>query len=218
MESVYLSEAVTIKDYDIKSVLVERNGVQRKVLQLEGLFQRANEPNRNNRVYTEKILRREAEKLQSGKIRNEGGLIGEMEHPVVEGSDSAALSRATRISYERACIMITELRMSGGDVVGRCEILHDANQLGSTVAAMVERGHYPGVSSRAVGSKPIMNERGHLVVNEDIQFVTWDVVSDPSVHNARLHQYVTEQYEKLQYEAKNAHKRSLWSVLEKVRK
>lgn len=213
MENVYLSEAVTIKDYDIKRVIVERNGVERRVLQLEGLFQRANEPNRNKRVYTEKVLRREVDKLQSTKIRNEGGLIGEMEHPVVEGSDASALNRATRISYERACIMITELRMSGNDVIGRCEILHDANQLGSTVAAMVERGHYPGVSSRAVGSKPTMNERGELMVNEDINFITWDVVSDPSVHNARLHQYLNEEYEKYNYELKNGYKRSLWSVL-----
>ena len=216
MQNVYLSEAVTIKDYDIKQVLVERNGIQRKVLQLEGLFQRAGEPNRNNRVYTEKVLRRECDKLQSTKIRNEGGLIGEMEHPVLEGSDNTALNRALRISYERACIMIQQLSMSGTDVIGKCEILHDANQLGSTVAAMVERGHYPGVSSRAVGSKPVMNEKGHLIVNEDINFITWDVVSDPSVHNARLHAYINEEIERYEYEKKNTFKRSLWNVLEKL--
>jgi hypothetical protein len=218
VQNIYLSEAVTIKDYDIKQVLVERNGVQRKVLQLEGLFQRAGEPNRNNRIYTEKVLRREADKLQNTKIRNEGGLIGEMEHPVLEGNDNSALNRALRISYERACIMIQDLRMTGSDIIGKCEILHDANQLGSTVAAMVERGHYPGVSSRAVGSKPVMNEKGHLIVNEDINFITWDVVSDPSVHNARLHAFINEEIERYEYEQKNTYKRSLWNVLENIGK
>ncbi len=46
MQSLYLSEAITIKDYDIKEVITERNGREYRTLQLEGLFQRAEEQNR----------------------------------------------------------------------------------------------------------------------------------------------------------------------------
>ena len=214
MESVYLSEAVVIKDHDIKEIIVENNGRERKVLQLEGLFQRANEKNRNGRIYPLPILEREANRLVSSKIRIEGGLIGEMEHPIVEASDPNAVTRATKILYERACIMIKDLRIMGEDIIGKCEILDDANQYGATLASMARRGHMAGISSRAVGSKPKLDSSGGLMVNDDIQFITWDIVSDPSVHNARLKAYISEEVQRIKHNG-NSYQRTLWSVFEK---
>ena len=214
MESIYLSEAVVIKDHEIKEIIVENNGRERRVLQLEGLFQRANEKNRNGRVYPLPILEREANRLVSSKIRVEGGLIGEMEHPIVEANDPGAVNRAIKILYERACIMIKDLRVIGEDIIGKCEILDDANQYGATLASMARRGHMAGISSRAVGSKPKLDSSGGLMVNDDIQFITWDIVSDPSVHNARLKAYISEEVQRMKYVG-DSYQRSLWNVLEK---
>jgi hypothetical protein len=214
MESIYLSEAVVIKDHDIKEIIVESNGRERKILQLEGLFQRANEKNRNGRVYPLPILEREASRLVGSKIKIEGGLIGEMEHPTIDPDDKNAINRATKILYERACIMIKDLRVIGEDIIGKCEILDDANQYGATLASMAKRGHMAGISSRAVGSKPKLDSNGSLMVNEDIQFITWDIVSDPSVHNARLKAFISEEVERMKHST-SGYQRSLWSVIEK---
>ena len=214
MESIYLSEAVVIKDHDIKEIIVESNGRERKVLQLEGLFQRADEKNRNGRIYPLVILERESKRLVSSKIKIEGGLIGEMEHPTLDPEDKNAINRATKILYERACIMIKDLKISGNDIIGKCEILDDANQYGATLASMARRGHMAGISSRAVGSKPKLDANGGLMVNEDIQFITWDIVSDPSVHNARLKAFISEEVQRIQHKFKG-YEKNLWNVLEK---
>ena len=190
MESIYLSEAVVIKDHELKEIIIESNGRERRVLQLEGLFQRANEKNRNGRVYPLPILEREASRLVSSKIKVEGGLIGEMEHPIIEANDPHAVSRAIKILY-------------------------DANQYGATLASMARRGHMAGISSRAVGSKPKLDSNGGLMVNEDIQFVTWDIVSDPSVHNARLKAFISEEVQRIQHLQKSGRTTNLWQVLEK---
>jgi hypothetical protein len=216
MESIYLSEAVVIKDHDIKEIIVESNGRERKILQLEGLFQRANEKNRNGRVYPLPILERESSRLVSSKIKIEGGLIGEMEHPTIDAEDKNAINRATKILYERACIMIKDLRVMGEDIIGKCEILDDANQYGATLASMARRGHMAGISSRAVGSKPKLDTNGGLMVNDDIQFITWDIVSDPSVHNARLKAFISEEVQRIQHESKTGRKTNLWQVLENL--
>jgi hypothetical protein len=215
MQSIYLSEAITLKDHDVKEVIVERNGMEVKILQLEGLFQRAEEENRNGRVYPLPILERENNKLLK-TISAQGGLIGEMEHPSIDPNDKNGIGRATKILYERGCVMIKDLKSGGRDVIGRCEILEDANQYGSTLASMVRRGLKPGISSRAVGSKPSMDRNGRLVVGEDINFITYDIVSDPSVYNARLSAMVSEEVERIQYETKNGYKRTLWSVCETI--
>jgi hypothetical protein len=215
MNNLYLSEAVVIKDHDFKEIIIESNGRERKAFQLEGLFQRANEPNKNNRVYSEDILRREASKLMSNVISREGGLIGEMEHPIVEANNPSSVNRAQQISYERGCIMIQDLKMSGRDIIGKCEILHEANTFGSTLLAMVSRGLKPGISSRAVGPKPTVTREGYMEVDPSIQFITWDIVSNPSVYNARLNAYVTESIEKEIAQSKVV-KRNLWQVLEKI--
>lgn len=214
MNSLYLSEAFVIKDHDVKEIITEVNGRERRVLQLEGLFGSAEKKNRNQRIYPLPILEREISKVKKEKILSEGGLIGELEHPVMKADDSSGLSRAKKIAYERACIAIKDLRFAGNDIIGRCEILEDANDCGRSVASIVRSGIRPGISSRAVGSKPSINEEGALVVADDLELITFDIVSDPSTYGARLNAMINEEVEKIQYEAKSAHKRTLWHVVE----
>lgn len=217
METVYLSEAIVFKDHDVKEIVTERNGREARILQLEGIFQEADTENRNGRVYPMPILERESNKLMKSKILAEGMLIGEMEHPQIDPTDKSQLNRASKVLYERGCIGIKNLSINGKNVIGRCEILEDANQLGSTLASMVRRGLKPGISSRAIGSRPSMDHEGRMVVGEDINFITFDCVSDPSVFNARLSAVMSEEFEMLK-SIKKVHKKLLWNVLEDISK
>ena len=188
--------------------------VKEKSFNQKDYFKELTKKNRNGRVYPLPILEREANRLVGSKIRVEGGLIGEMEHPSIDPDDKNAINRATKILYERACIMIKDLRISGDDIIGKCEILDDANQYGATLASMARRGHMAGISSRAVGSKPKLDSNGGLTVNEDIQFITWDIVSDPSVHNARLKAFISEEVQRIKHQG-SGYNKTLWSVVEK---
>jgi len=210
MNHVYLSEAYVIRDHDVKEVIQEINGRERRVLQLEGRFGMTEEINRNRRIYPKKILEREVRKVISDKIQGEGVLIGELEHPSA-GND---MSRVQRIAYERAAIGIKELRFNGNEILGKCEILEDANDCGRSVAAVVRAGGKPGISSRGFGSSPATNQKGELIVAEDYSLVTWDIVSDPSTYGARLNAALNEEYEMIVSESKK-YKKTLWQVLER---
>lgn len=211
MNHIYLSEAYVIRDHDVKEVIQEINGRERRVLQLEGRFGMAEAINRNKRRYPREILEREVKKVISEKIVGEGVLIGELEHPSA-GND---IGRVQRIAYERAAIGIKELRFSGNEILGRCEILEDANDCGRSVAAIVRAGGRPGISSRGFGSSPATNGRGELIVAEDYNLVTWDIVSDPSTFGARLNASLNEEYERI-VSAKKDISKTLWNVLENI--
>jgi len=213
MNQVYLSEAVVFKDLDVKQAIYEVNGIQKRVTLLEGLFQEAEKENRNHRCYPRPILERETMAMV-GRIKNEGGIIGEMEHPTVDAKDPAgAAQRASKVMYERSCIVIKEVKMAGNQVVGRAEIL-EGNPLGATLKSLVESGICPGISSRALGSKPTAGTNGMLIVPDDIKIVTYDIVSDPSTYNARLSAAINEEVEYYKHSAKG-YKKNLWNVIEK---
>ena len=213
MNQVYLSEAIVFKDLDVKQAIYEVNGIQKRVTLLEGLFQEAEKENRNHRCYPRPILERETNVMAS-RIKTEGGIIGEMEHPHVDPKDPAnAAQRASKVMYERSCIVIKDVKMSGNQVVGTAEIL-EGNQLGATLKSLVESGICPGISSRALGSKPTPGPNGTLIVPDDIKIVTYDIVSDPSTYNARLSAAINEEIEYYRHQTKGYNK-NLWHVIEK---
>jgi hypothetical protein len=217
MDHIYLSEAFVIKDHDVKEIIQEINGRERRVLQLEGRFGMMEEINRNKRIYPRPVLEREVKKVTKDKIHGEGILIGELEHPVVSKDEANAMGRVQRIAYERAAIGIKDLRISGNEILGRCEILEDANDCGRSVASIVRAGGKPGISSRGFGSSPSANSRGELVVAEDYNLVTFDIVSDPSTYGARLNAFLNEEYERA-INLKKDHSKTLWNVLSDIRK
>ena len=78
---------------------------------------------------------------------------------------------------------------------------------------MVESGICPGISSRALGSKPTAGSNGMLIVPDDIKIVTYDIVSDPSTYNARLSAAINEEVEYYKHSNKG-YKKNLWHVIE----
>lgn len=206
---VYYSECLYHDKLSLKQAFVEDEKGKRPVWLLEGEFQSIYK-NKNRRVYSEAIIKRENERLNN-KIREAGGLLCECDHPLVDPGSPTAIPRLQRVLLERACMIVREpMEFDGQRVYGKAEILDDDQQLGHKIMSIVNRGLKVGISSRALGGKA--NVVGDtFYVPEDIRFVTYDAVTDPSNHNSRLEAIMEEELWNLKQA--NKHERKLWQVL-----
>lgn len=138
------------------------------VMKVRGVFQRADEQNKNGRVYTKELLMREMAKLQDS-IDNRR-LVGELDHP---SHDAVKLSQVSHL--------ITKLDMKGNEVIGEAEVLD--TPMGKVAQALIKGGVQVGISSRGMGTLS-EGEDGRHYVNEDFRLITWDLVADPSTRGA----------------------------------
>ena len=91
--------------YIIENLQVLEESKANGTMVIEGVFQRAGQPNQNKRIYEKKILVREMDRLdESIKERR---LMGELDHP---SHDSVKLQNVSHL--------ITNLRMEGNDIIG----------------------------------------------------------------------------------------------------
>lgn len=148
----------------IKESLEKNNGI----LKLKGVIQRADAENQNGRIYPRDILLREIENYK--KLVVERRAHGELDHsdqPVVE------LKNVSHI--------ITDIWMEdNGDVIGEVEVLK--TPMGNILRTYIESNVTVGISSRALGS--VTNNGRADIVEDDLHFICWDFVSEPSTHGA----------------------------------
>ena len=163
-----ISEAA---DFNNVSTITEEKDGKREMF-IEGIFMQAEKKNRNGRIYPTEILKREIDKYNEAHIMSRTSL-GELNHPP-----------SPSINPERASHLITELKLVGTDYIGKAKVL--STPIGQIVRGLIEDGVQLGVSSRGLGSlkEGVGNYRGAKVVQQDYRFVTVDVVSDPSAHDA----------------------------------
>mgnify|MGYP003637072998 FL=1 len=136
-------------------------------MKIKGIFQRAESPNHNKRIYERTLLVREMKRLD--EAINERRLMGELDHPT---HDSVKLGNVSHL--------VTKLSMSGNEMIGEAEILN--TPCGQVAQALIKGGVKLGISSRGMGS---LTERGdYSLVNEDFKLVTFDLVADPSTKGA----------------------------------
>ena len=146
---------------------------------LDALFQKHSIENHNGRIYPKEILEREVEKFQQ-KIQ-ERRAYGELNHP----DDSV-------VDLGRVAMNIIELHWEQHSLVGKLEIITSegfrrtgiCSTMGDQAAYLLLNGLKIGISSRAVGS--VEQRFGKMVVGDDLELITWDLVSDPSTPNAWL--------------------------------
>lgn len=131
---------------------------------LSGIMMMSEVSNGNNRIYQKDELSRVVEEGMS-KIRNGHLILGELQHP-----DNIA------INLQNVSHAITEMRMDGNNVVGKMKLLNTPS--GNIARAIMEGGVRLGVSSRGTGS---VGNDGRV---SGFQFVTVDIVSQPSAPNA----------------------------------
>ena len=139
------------------------------VFEVEGVMQRANAKNQNDRIYKKKILMREVEKYMDEFVKN-GNAFGELDHP-----------ESPIVSLKNASHVVKDLYWDGDDLMGKVELLN--TPAGNIVKEIIKGGHTIGISSRGTGSVSQTNE-GHLQVQDDFELVCWDFVSNPSTHGA----------------------------------
>ena len=137
---------------------------------IEGIFMQAETKNRNGRVYPKQILQKEVGRYTKNYIDNKRA-FGELGHP-----------DGPTVNLERVSHMITELKESGNDFLGKAKIMD--TPYGKIVKNLIDEGARLGVSSRGMGSlKPLYN--GTQEVQKDFYLATAaDIVADPSAPKA----------------------------------
>ncbi len=145
-----------------------------KSLYLTGIFVQGGQKNHNGRVYPVEEIRSAVNTL-SEKIKQNGGVLGECDHP--EG---------LTINLDRVSHAITEMRMEGANGIGKLKLIDTDH--GTTIRKIIQAGVRLGVSSRGSGN---VDHRGYV---SDFEIITVDIVANPSAPDA----YPKAVYEALQ--------------------
>lgn len=133
-----------------------------------GVAQRANAKNGNGRIYPKKTLAREVENYRM--LINQNRAYGELDHP-----------EETVINLKNASHLVRDIWWQGDDVYVKLQILKNTPN-GKIVEGLIMDGGAIGLSSRGLGS---VNESGDtLIVEDDLQLICFDVVSEPSTSGA----------------------------------
>lgn len=158
----------------------EKNMANEGFLMFPAKLQEADTKNGNGRIYTEEVLRREIENYQ--KLVKESRALGECDHP----DDSV-------INLKNASHMVNRIWWDGSNVLGTIKVLK--TPAGDILRGLYESGVLFGFSSRAMGSlKESIGENGDTVqvVQDDLQLICFDAVSEPSAPGAYLMRENTE--------------------------
>jgi len=134
---------------------------------ITGTYMVAGEKNRNNRIYDINEMSKEVDRYNNEFVKNNRAL-GELEHP-----------QSATVNSERACHLITELRMEGNICRGKSKVL--STPLGEVLKSLIRDGVKVGVSSRALGE---LEEKGGVNHVKNMKLITVDVVADPSAPGA----------------------------------
>ena len=132
-----------------------------------GVMQKCNAENGNGRVYPRGVLQREIKNYD--KLVRERRALGELDHP-----DSSV------IELKNASHLVTDIWWDGDAVMGKIEVLDTPS--GQTLKSLADAKIKLGISSRGLGTT---NEsQGQTIVNDDIQLICFDIVSEPSTTGA----------------------------------
>ncbi len=153
----------------LENIQVLNEGKSGGPMKIRGVFQRADEANKNNRIYSKAILEREMQRL--GESIASRSLLGELDHPMQY--DNVKLSNVSHL--------VTKLEMKGSEMIGEAEIL--GTPAGQIIKSLIEGGVAVGISSRGSGSLS-EDAQGNKFVNEDFKLTTFDLVADPSTRGA----------------------------------
>tara|TARA_R100001163_G_C5060244_1_gene197031 strand:- start:158 stop:856 length:699 start_codon:yes stop_codon:yes gene_type:complete len=169
-----------ISPEDNKEIILEmKNDSFDGEIYMNAILQKYNTPNRNGRIYPEKILKRENDRYQD--IIKKGCAISELNHP-----------ESSLIDLDRASHIITETWWDGNRLVGKLKLLTSPAYIkegiiscvGDMAANLLRQGVTLGISSRGVGSLTKNGEYNE--VQDDFELICFDLVSSPSTPGSYL--------------------------------
>jgi len=165
-----------------EKIISEMKGIDfSEDITLYAVLQKFDTPNKNGRIYPERLLKREVEKYQN--VIGKGSALNELNHP------SSSLIDLDRVSH-----VITETWWDGKILMGKIKLLLSpgwkksgiVSTKGDQAAMLLMNGVTLGISSRGVGS--LKSEKGQNIVQEDFELVCFDLVSSPSTPGAYVFQ------------------------------
>jgi len=160
-----ITQAPIVEGLDF--LIEEGNKDKPASLYVTGIYMVADEKNRNNRIYSREEMQKEVNRYnEEFVIKNRA--LGELEHP-----------QSATVNSERACHLITELRMDDNIVRGKSKIL--STPLGKVMESLVRDGVKMGMSSRALGQ---LEDKGGVNYVKNMKLITIDAVADPSAPGA----------------------------------
>jgi len=150
-----------------------------KPFEFYAVLQKYNTPNRNGRIYPEKILKREADNYK--KMIEKGISLSELNHP-----------ESSLIDLDRVSHIITDVWWDGPILMGKLKLLtspgfHERGVVstkGDLAANYLRQGVTLGISSRGVGSLKKVGDQNE--VQDDFELICFDLVSSPSTPGAYL--------------------------------
>jgi len=161
-----------------------------KPFEFYAVLQKYNTPNRNGRIYPEKILKRESENYK--KLIQKGTALSELNHP-----------ESSLIDLDRVSHAITDIWWEGPVLLGKLKLLtspgfHErgiVSTKGDLAANFLRQGVTLGISSRGVGSLKKVGDQNE--VQDDFELICFDLVSSPSTPGAYL---FLDKNERMNYE------------------
>ena len=186
-----------------------------KPFEFYAVLQKYNTPNRNGRIYPERILKREVENYKKNYI-SKGTALSELNHP-----------ESSLIDLDRVSHIITEMWWDGHILLGKLKLLtspgfHErgiVSTKGDQAANLLRQGVTLGISSRGVGSLVKKGEQNE--VQEVFELICFDLVSSPSTPGAYLFQDMSDRHkyeEILQEEQLQKAERSTTKSLDLMKK
>jgi len=150
-----------------------------KPFEFYAVLQKYNTPNRNGRIYPERILKRESDNYK--KMIQKGTALSEKNHP-----------ESSLIDLDLVSNIITDIWWDGIILMGKLKLLtspgfHErgiVSTKGDQAALYLRQGVTLGISSRGVGSLKKVGEQNE--VQDDFELICFDLVSSPSTPGAYL--------------------------------
>jgi predicted RNA-binding Zn-ribbon protein involved in translation (DUF1610 family) len=157
------------------------------LLRIKAMVQRADEPNKNRRIYPYDILRRETETLNK---RAEGRKsVSLLDHPV---SMFVSIGEGERLWD--ACGRLCRTWMDGKECWGEFLVEVQDNAKGRHLYSLLKTGFIPGVSSRGTGNtRPEDKDKTTFdVICDDYRLHGYDFVCNESVDGAEIKTFTKE--------------------------
>jgi len=158
-----------LNDFTYDHDEVQKNIKENGKLVVTGVIQRADVLNQNGRIYPRDVLETQLENYR--RLVQDRRAVGELDHaddPVV--------------NLKNVSHVITDVWMEDdGTVKGRVEVLEDL-PMGKILGSLIKNNIKVGISSRALGS--VNEEATGDIVQDDLFFICWDFVSEPSTPGA----------------------------------
>ena len=158
---------------NLEYVVEEKNlrGDDEKRMWIVGEYMMAGEKNKNGRVYDVGEMAREVNQYNEHHINNKRSM-GELNHPT-----------AAEVDLERACHLVTELKMDRNVAIGKSMVL--STPCGKILESLINDGVQVGVSSRALGKLIPCEGMGEDINRvKDMKLIAIDCVADPSYPKA----------------------------------